>query len=220
MLELPKSNKKEKQKPNFIVFLVEGESDKIALESPLSEMIFEKNPDYEVRFLLQQRIVNKYGDEVDDESESDEEDADDEDDESSDSYIEEEYVEGGDITTSSFVTPRNIVTKIENRFIKPATKAEGIYNRRIAKIIHLVDLDGAYIPNEYVIPFSPERADCEKTYYDGERGLIEAKDVDAIRERNARKQENLDFLLTLCSEGIKIGSRTIPYNHVQTVFSL
>lgn len=209
---MSKKGKKEKQSPNFIVFLVEGESDKIALENPLSELIFEKYPDYEVRFLLQQRIVNKFGDEVDDDNE-DEDDGDPEDDgeEDSESYIEEEYVEGGDITTSSFVTPKNIVIKIENRFIKPATKAEGIYNRRIAKIIHIVDLDGAYVPDECVVPFSPERADCEKPFYDGERGIIEAKDVDAIRERNARKQANIDFLLTLCDEGIKIGSRVIPY---------
>ena len=208
---MSKKSKKEKQSPNFIVFLVEGESDKIALENPLSELFFEKYPDYEVRFLLQQRIVNKYGDEVDDDVDEDDDDSADDNEEDHDAYIEEEYVEGGDITTSSFVTPKNIVIKIENRFIKPATKAEGIYSRRIVKIIHIVDLDGAYVPDECVVPLSPERTASEKPFYDGEQGIIEARDVEAIRDRNARKQANLDFLLSLTEGGIKIGSRVIPY---------
>ena len=50
---MPKKNKKEKQSPNIVVFLVEGESDQIALETALSELIFIAHPDYEVRFLLQ-----------------------------------------------------------------------------------------------------------------------------------------------------------------------
>ena len=49
---MPKRNKKEKQAPNIVIFLVEGESDKIALELPLSNLIFDKFPEYEVRFLL------------------------------------------------------------------------------------------------------------------------------------------------------------------------
>lgn len=199
---MPKTNKRNKSAPNTVVFLVEGESDQIALENPLSELIFDKNPDYEVRFLLQQKVINSAGDEVDDEENEDDEDT---------FLDEDEYESGGDITTSSFVTPENIVRKIENRFIKPVTKAEGLYPRRIAMIYHIVDMDGAYIPEDCVIPFAPERAFLEKPYYDGERGVIEARDVVAIRERNERKQKNLDYLISLSSQGIKIGSRTIPY---------
>ncbi len=172
-----------------------------ALEMPLSELIFEKYPDYEVRFLLQQRVINTSGDEVNDEDEDEDEDL----------IVEEEYDEGGDITTSSFVTPDNIVRKIENRFIKPATKAEGLYPKKIARIIQIVDLDGAYVPNERVVPFSADHNDLEKPYYDGDQGIIEARDVEAIRDRNERKRNNIDFLFSLSSEGIKIGTRLIPY---------
>lgn len=204
MLVLPKNNK-EKRTPNFVVFLVEGESDQIALESMLSELIFEKNPEYEVRFLLQQRIVNKDGEEID-------EGNDETDNEMDEKYLdEEEFESGGDITSSSFVTPENIVIKIENRFIKPATKTEGLYPKKIAKIIHIVDLDGCYIPKESVIPFSPERSTREKPYYDGDCGKIEASDVEGIRERNEKKKKNIEFLISLTDIGIKIGSRTIPY---------
>lgn len=188
------------------MFLVEGDSDMIALENPLSELIFDKHPDFEVRFLLQQRLVNRSGDEVDDSEDEDYDESDDD-----EAFVEDEYTPGGDITTSSFVTPENIVIKIENRFIKPATKAEGLYPKRIARIIHIVDMDGAYIPDERVVPFSPERATSEKPYYDGERGVIETRDVVALKDRNARKRKNIDYLLSLTADGIKIGTRTIPY---------
>lgn len=112
---MTKKTKKIKRTPNFVVFLVEGESDTIILETALSDMIYKKNPDFEVRFLLQQKLVNKSGDEMDD-SEDDEDDS-----------IIEEYELGGDITSSSFVKPENIEKKITTRFITPATKSEGLY---------------------------------------------------------------------------------------------
>lgn len=199
-----KNNKKEKQSPNIVVFLVEGESDKKALELPLSNLIFDKFPDYEVRFLLQERLVGKSGDEVEDVDKDYDEDDD-------ELIVEIEYEYGGDITTSSFVTPSNIESKIEHRFIKPATKKEGIYPKKIARVIHIVDLDGAYIPDENVVPYSEERQGKEKPYYDGDNGMIEAADVSAIIARNERKRMNLEYLLTLPDHKIKIKSKSIPY---------
>ena len=201
---MPKRNKKEKQAPNIVIFLVEGESDKIALEVPLSNLIFDHFPEYEVRFLLQERQVSNTGDEV--------EDVDSDDDEDDEELLDEvEYAYGGDITTSSFVTPSNIETKITNRFIMPATKKDGIYPKKIAKIIHIVDLDGAYIPDENVVPYSDEHQGNEKPYYDGEGGRIETADVSAIIDRNDRKRKNLEHLLTLPEQKIKVRTKSIPY---------
>ena len=203
---MPKRSKKEKQEPNIVVFLVEGESDKIALELPLSNLIDMKFPEYQVRFLLQERMVNKTGDELEDQD-MDEEDADEE-----EEFIEDvEYVYGGDITTSSYVIPSNIESKITRRFILPAIKSEGIYPKKIAKVIHIVDLDGAYISKNSVVPYSPERQENEKVFYNGEKGTIETADVDAIRERNERKQKNLEHLLNLPDHKIKIKTKSIPY---------
>ena len=200
---MPKRNKKEKQAPNIVIFLVEGESDKIALELPLSNLIYEKYPDYQIRFLLQERQVGQAGNELDDI------DTDDEDDEE---FTEEiEYAYGGDITTSSFVTPSNIESKITRRFIRPATKKEGIYPKRIIKVIHIVDLDGAYLPDENVVPYSGEHGENGKPFYDGEKGLIEATDVAAIIDRNERKRKNLEHLLALPEQKIKIKTKSIPY---------
>ena len=201
---MPKRNKKEKQAPNIVIFLVEGESDKIALELPLSNLIFDHFPEYEVRFLLQERQVSNTGDEV--------EDVDSDDDEDDEELLDEvEYAYGGDITTSSFVTPSNIETKITNRFIMPATKKDGIYPKKIAKIIHIVDLDGTYIPDENVVPYSDEHQGNEKPYYDGEGGRIETADVSAIIDRNDRKRKNLEHLLTLPEQKIKVRTKSIPY---------
>ena len=201
---MPKRNKKEKQAPNIVIFLVEGESDKIALELPLSNLIFDHFPEYEVRFLLQERQVSNTGDEV--------EDVDSDDDEDDEELLDEvEYAYGGDITTSSFVKPSNIETKITNRFIMPATKKDGIYPKKIAKIIHIVDLDGAYIPDENVVPYSDEHQGNEKPYYDGEGGRIETADVSAIIDRNDRKRKNLEHLLTLPEQKIKVRTKSIPY---------
>jgi len=186
-----------------VVFLVEGESDQKVLEFPISDLIFEKFPDYQVRFLLQEKKVDKSGNEVSDA------DTDDEDD---DEYIEEEeYVYGGDITSSSYVEPRNIETKITNRFIMPAVRSDGVYPKKIARIIQIVDLDGVYVPDSNVVQYSEEHLDCERIFYDGENGKLEVSDVTAIIDRNRRKRDNLEYLLSLPEQKIKIKTKSIPY---------
>lgn len=196
-----KKNKREKQQPKFVIFLVEGDSDQIALELPLATMITDKHPDYEVRFLQQQKLVNKAGEEVEDTAEEDEDDF----------IADDEYEYGGDITTSPYVEPKNIEAKINSRFIKPVTKSEGIYPKKIVRIVQIVDLDGAFIPDKNVIALSDENADLDSPFYDGEKGTIETKDISGIIERNERKRKNLEYLISLSDKGIKIGTRTIAY---------
>ncbi len=200
---MPKKIKKEKSAPNIIVFLVEGDSDQIALEHGLSELFFSVSLDYEIRFLQQQRIVNSSGDEMDDSVEEDNGD---------DLPEDEEYKFGGDITTSSYVTPNNIETKIANRFIKPAVKeGGGFYEKRIAKIIQIVDLDGAYLTDDQVVPLSADRSDWDGIFYNTEDGVIETQDREKAIDRNERKRKNLDYLISLTENGIKIKTHTIPY---------
>ena len=206
---MPKKSKKEKKAPNIVVFLVEGESDQIALESGLSELVYTAFPEYEVKFLLQQRLVNSAGDELDD---SDDEGDDFSEDDEIDFVEEEEYKPGGDITSSSFVTPQNIETKITNRFIKPAIKAGGgFYEKKIVRVIQIVDLDGAYLTEEHLAPLAAEHSDWEGLFYNPEAGVIETDNREDTLDRNDRKKKNLDYLLSLTKTGIKIKSSTIPY---------
>lgn len=201
---MPKKSKAEKQGPNIVLFLVEGDSDRIALETSLAMLIEDKNPEYQVRFLLQRRPVNQSGTEVEDAQPDGEDDELPED---------QEYTWGGDVTASVCVKPENIEMKIHHRFIKPVTLQEGIYPKKIARIIQIVDLDGVYLPDTCVAPYAPERQNSERVYYDGENGFIET-DADKISEivkRNKRKRDNLNYLLALPEGKIKIGSKKIPY---------
>lgn len=200
---MAKRSKQEKQQPNFILFLVEGESDILALETSLSELIYNKYPDYEVRFLLQHKYLSPCGEEFDCDDE--------EDNDANNSISDNEFVTGGDITTSSYVTPQNIEQKITSRFIMPAVKKEGIYPKKIAKIIQIIDLDAAYIPDERITPFSAEHKEANKLFYNTAERIVETDNVEGIIERNKRKRSNIDYLFSLSSRGIKIKSKTIPY---------
>ena len=206
---MPKKSKKEKKAPNIVVFLVEGESDQIALETGLSELIFSAFPDYEVRFFLQQHLVNSDGDELDDSNDA----ADDfiEDDE--DDFIEDaRYELGGDITSSSVVTPKNIETKITNRFIMPAVKGGGgFYEKKIVRIIQIVDLDGTFLTEDHITSLATDRSDWKGLFYNDAFGVIETDNRENTLDRNDRKQKNLNYLLSLTATGIKIKSSTIPY---------
>ena len=154
-----------------------------------------------MKFLLQQKFVSPTGEEFD----CDDEDVDD------DYIAEDEYISGGDITSNPFTTPENIEQRITYRFIKPAEKAEGLYPKRIAKIIQITDLDGVYIPDDCVKPFAAEREGHDGPFYNTERCVIETDDIEGIIARNERKRRNLDYLLSLTSTGIKVKSKTIPY---------
>ena len=57
------------------------------------------------------------------------------------------------------------------------------------KIIHLVDMDGAYVPEEAVVA-DPNRRHIR--YYENQ---IRTPDRDSILERNARKRKNLNKLI-------------------------
>lgn len=203
---MPKRSKKEKTKPNTIIFLVEGDSEIKALELPLSNLLDEYYPDYNVRFLLQERSVTATGDEADEgDSDTNAEAVD------NDYITEIEYEYGGDITSSAYVTPQNIELRIYHRFILPAVKRDGIYPKKIAKIIHIVDLDGTYISDDRIVPFSPERIGNEKAFYNEANGTIENTDLDTIKDRNKRKRKNIDYLLSLSETSIKISTKSIPY---------
>ena len=190
--------KREKPQANVILFLVEGDSDVIALETPLALLIDEKHPEYQVMFLQQHKLVNQNGDEMDDDPDDD--------------FIPEaKYDIGGDVTTTPCDNPEKIVQKINSRFIQPAINNEGIYPKRIARIIQITDLDGAYIPDEGVRGYQPEREGYKKPYYNANQRVIETNYIEGIIERNRIKRRNTDYLYSLTNEGIKIKQKTIPY---------
>lgn len=197
------SIKKDREQKKFIFFLVEGESDILALETPLSELIFEKYPNYEVGFLTQQVFVNPEGKEFDVEDEDSEDD---------EFITEDEYKSGGDITSNQYAKPETIERMIYHRFILPAVKSgRSIYPKNIARIIQITDLDGSYISDDCIKPLSDERVGHDGPFYNADLKTIETEDIDHICKRNMIKRANIDYLLSLTNTGIKLKTKTVPY---------
>ena len=95
------------------------------------------------------------------------------------------YITHGDITTESGVTKNNILTKIGNA-IKAYACSNHLTKTHFLKIIHILDMDGAYIPENAVV-FDPH---FQKPYYT--ENVIRTANVNGIRTRNHRKSEILD----------------------------
>ncbi len=95
----------------------------------------------------------------------------------------------GDITTKDGYDRAKIAAKVGDTvkdfmgryFLKPSD---------IKEVVHLVDLDGAYISDDKVI-----QAACQKPFYTDEN--IQTSNVDGIQRRNQQKTENLNRLISL-----------------------
>lgn len=114
---------------------------------------------------------------------------------------------GGDITSKFGIKPENIENCIYKLFLHDFLKEYGLYPKDITEIIQIVDLDGAFVPPENVVEKSDSLHSGKVVYRES---TIEAENVDAIRERNERKAENLKHLIGL--ETIKVMSKTVKYS--------
>lgn len=114
---------------------------------------------------------------------------------------------GGDITSQIFVKPKNIEEKIYKSFMKNLFDREKLYPKDVCEVIQIVDMDGVYI-NDDQIQVDPA---AEKYYYDTDRLLVGSKEqVKQAAERNQRKRENLDYLLSL--DEIKLQTKRVKYS--------
>lgn len=93
-----------------------------------------------------------------------------------------------DITTDQGVDPSNIVTEIANE-VKQFANSSHFSSIHFQEIIHLVDMDGAYIPNDAVV----EDLEAERPVYSTTE--IRTAYKNGIEQRNLQKRSNLDRLL-------------------------
>ena len=122
--------------------------------------------------------------------------------------MEEDGVVGGDITSRNGVTPEKIEMLMHKLVVGPLLERENIYPKDVTEIIQIVDLDGAYIPDESIVyPSEPLSDDHPVIYYEDR---IEANNVTGIRIRNVRKRNNIDYLTS--RQEIKVKTKTIPYS--------
>lgn len=97
-----------------------------------------------------------------------------------------------DITTDRGIKPENILAKLGNEVRKYA-KANHFTNQDFQEIIHIVDMDGVYVPDECVV----ENSKITKTIYSTSNILTSS--VSNILSRNEQKRNNLNKLC-LCSK--------------------
>lgn len=128
-----------------VVFIVEGSSDKKALEKIFQRIYKHKN------------IVFKFM--------------------------------GGDITSDEGLNRQNVCDAIYEK-INRHMEDKKLKKSDIWKIVHIFDMDGAYIPDSAV-----EKSESEEFVYSVSK--IFCKGIDRVLDRNKRKREMMDYLLSL-----------------------
>lgn len=116
---------------------------------------------------------------------------------------------GGDLTSKYGINPSTIEKCIEKLYFKSFLQKNKLYPKDISEVIHIIDMDGAYIDDDSIrYGINPKGQD--KPFYDSDNGLIITTNVERLVERNQHKRENIDYLISLGK--IKIGSKSIPYS--------
>lgn len=117
---------------------------------------------------------------------------------------------GGDITSHFKSKPANIEKRIYEGFLEQFFDQEKIMPKDVHEVIQLVDTDGVYISDDAIV-FEEDSQTDGQYYYDCNRILVpRACDVEYARDRNHRKRENLDYLVSL--DTIKVKQKSVPYS--------
>jgi len=109
------------------------------------------------------------------------------------------YITGGDITSDRFSNSSNVIAKVNDHVKIFIARELGIKKNDIIQIVHLIDMDGAYIPSDQI-----QVGEVEEFVY--LESAIIAKSLEHVVERNNRKQQAINRL-SLCP---KISG--IPYS--------
>ena len=97
----------------------------------------------------------------------------------------------GDITTRKFGTASGNVITAVNSVIRENMAKYGLKKGDILRVIHVMDTDGAFVPDDMV----RQGLEGELSYH---KDHIAAGDVEGIRKRNAVKRQNVNIL---CGKG-------------------
>ena len=99
------------------------------------------------------------------------------------------HVYHGDITTDRQSTPGTIIRQV-NKCIRYEMKLYGLKKSDVLRTIHVMDTDGAFVPDEAV----KESADVSDTLYSCSE--ITTNDRESILARNQQKRANMARLAT------------------------
>lgn len=98
----------------------------------------------------------------------------------------------GDFTAKNGVNPKNAIRRMNEFYINPLLKQNGLTPDCIGEIIHIIDMDGAYIDDSNII-YEPNR----KKYYYSNDGKLLVSNIESAKRRNLMKRRNIDYLYSL-----------------------
>lgn len=114
-----------------------------------------------------------------------------------------------DVTSDRRNTPANIEQKINRFYFEPFFSANDFcYPKDVLEVVHIVDLDGTFIPEENCRAFDAEHFATDGFVYDPP--YVYGDTAEAVIVRNQQKATNIKHLLTL--DTIKVDSKTCPYS--------
>lgn len=170
-------------KRQVILFLVEGDSERLALRDRIAEFYDNVDESLEVFFPELFLPANDPSDPT--------------------AKIET----GGDITQRYDVYPGKYDEKIYEYFLRDFFDIEHLLPKDVTKIIQLVDMDGAYIDDSLITECDDPSSNSRPVYE--ESGIV-CKRPSSLLGRHRRKRLNLDYLKT--KESIKIKQKTVPFS--------
>lgn len=100
------------------------------------------------------------------------------------------YITGGDITSDKFTNNSNALKKVNEHIIRFLDSQPGIYKKDLHQVVHLIDMDGAYVANEQI------RGGGTEAFIYTEEAII-ANSIQKVIDRNNRKQQAINRL-SLC----------------------
>ena len=178
-------------KKAFVCFCVDGQSDIDALRDPFSDLFdYIGRADINVEFRLGQ--FNQ----------------------------KDRNHRGGDLTSQIGVNPENVEQQLYKYYFRLQDKNSGLKWSDLTHIIHIIDLDGAFIDEQHVELFSDEekkyveslsdQQDDEKRalYYDTH--IAARDDRQHVIKRNERKKRIIEKLLKL--DRITVGRKAVKYS--------
>lgn len=170
-------------KKKVVLFLVEGRSDREALQIGISELYDEIDNDTEVFFPTIRVEEEERGGDI-----------------TTCRYKDKR-------SRTWWVSPTNIEEAIYLLFLEDFFDEMKIMPKDITEIIQIVDMDGAYITDDRVL-LDQRLSEEESPYYADTS--INCLDVAKIVRRNKQKRENLDHLCAKTT--IQVKQKTVPYS--------
>ena len=124
----------------------------------------------------------------------------------------------GDITSFKSVSPENIEKMIYKYYFKQQDKSTDLGWADLTHIVHIIDIDGVYTSPDYIRDFTEKerllsvalghKDKPKKALYFEDH--LAANDIKKIEERNKRKRQNIEYLLSL--KELSVGKKSVGYS--------